>query len=187
MPKKVELAIGVTVAQYRAWEKMQKKAEIANFIAQRLRERYIYSLRTEPKNGFAILAVSCLLVETVQSFRFGWATTRKKGRPEKTFEAFFKENARFPELNGYGKEIYTNIRCGILHQGETLSGWKITRKQDFPLFTKKTLQINAVKFQNRLNGSIGDYARELKRSDWNSEIWKRFRKKMDKVIEHCVK
>lgn len=65
----------VTVADYTAWKKESeaRKIELATFIKERLHERYIDPITgNEQTNGFAIMALSCLLMETLESFYRGW-------------------------------------------------------------------------------------------------------------------
>ena len=77
------------------------------------------------------------------------------------------------------------MRCGILHQGETKKGWKISRKSEYPLFDKESLRINATEFHNQLDKVLGNYREELKISDWNSNIWKCLREKLEFIIHNC--
>ena len=126
-----------------------------------------------------MMASYCLLIETLQSFKNGWGDTKRKS--EKAFKQFFKDNNKFGSLKNKGNEIYTNIRCGILHQGETTGGWRIRRKGK--LVENKT--INATKFGIKLEETLNDYKNQLIDSEWDSHIWKKFRKKMKKIIKNC--
>ena len=96
----------------------------------------------------------------------------------------FKGNPHFKELKQKGSIIYKNIRCGILHQGETTGGWKITREGK-KLYDSKTNTLNAVLFAERMERSLSDYRKGLITSEWDSEIWDNFRTKMRKVIQNC--
>src|SRR5260370_15300947 len=132
----------VTVGGYNAWENeadsgWSKKPE---FIRRRLCERYIdpvKALTLHPdtkirKSGFYIMAVSCLLIETLVSFWRGWETTEPHkdaaghnipGKSREAFKIFFEEENRFAVFQG--TEFYKRIRYGILHQGEATGGWTI--------------------------------------------------------------
>ena len=192
-------ADAVTVAVYRGWELEADHgwSKKPDFIGRRLFERYIEPVRAldlhpdtkEKKNGFYIMAVSCLLIETLESFWEGWETTephrdnrgnRVPGRSRDAFDRFFRRQARFGVFDG--SDFYKRVRCGILHQGETTSGWKILRSG--PLFDgNKT--VNAVRFHNQLRSAIGDYVRELQTSAPGSQVRINFDQKMSAVIRNC--
>jgi hypothetical protein len=120
----------VTVKTYLDWEKEHDHgwSRKPQFIRQRLYERYIDPVRAldlhpdtqDKKNGFYIMAVSCLLIETIVSFWRGWETTertkKQKGKSARAFKMFFRTQPRFEGFRG--TKFYRNIRCGILHQGE---------------------------------------------------------------------
>jgi hypothetical protein len=80
--------------------------------------------------GFAMLALDCLLIDTIQSFREG----RLKGseaRTAKAFVDFFRASARLSvefQSRRVIDEFYDAIRCGLMHDGETRKGWRIKRR-----------------------------------------------------------
>jgi hypothetical protein len=189
----------VTVGDYKAWENeagsgWSKKPE---FIRRRLFERYIdpvKALDCHPdtkrlKNGFYIMAVSCLLIETLVSYWRGWETTEPHkdaaarqvpGKSREAFRIFFHEEGRFAEFQG--TEFYKRIRCGILHQGEATGGWTISREGS--LFDG-TSEVNATKFHNKLAAAIRDYESNLKNPLPGSSLRNNFDKKMKAVIANC--
>lgn len=178
----------VTVDDYNQYLADDDKEAIACFVFNRLYSRYIKPYKYEKKkykreykNGFSMMASYCLLIETLQSFKNGWAHSNR--RSEQAFKDFFKNNIHFQELNNQGSEIYKKIRCGILHQGETTGGWKITRESRV-LVENKT--INAYKFGNRLEMCLLDYRCELLKAEWDSEVWDNLRTKMRKILHHCT-
>ena len=83
-----ELAKKITIAMYREYERTQDRAAIAKMIKQRFTERYITPLRGDPnrKNGFSLMAISCLMIEALQSFYEGWEEFR--GKSQQAFEDF---------------------------------------------------------------------------------------------------
>ena len=89
-----------------------------------------------------MVASACLLIETYMAFKNGAKTTKGKGK--KYFQNFFNTEPEFKIFKGSSipKEFYNNVRCGILHQGETNKGWTITRKKESPLFDKTTFQLS---------------------------------------------
>jgi hypothetical protein len=108
------------------------------------------------------------------------------GRGRWIFSGFFGRTKRFREFEVYATSFYEDVRSGILHQGETKGGWRITRKREFPVLTVNNVKkIQAAKFLNRLDASLFDYCRDLKSADWNAERWKKARRKMNHIINNC--
>jgi len=111
----------------------------------------------ERRYGFSILAIDCLLIETLQSFREG--LTDSKGKLKNMFVNFLM------------------IRCGILHQaeimGETLL-WSIGMAKGKKL--DGTTYVNRTKFQELIKKEKDLYCEDLKDKD-NIDIRKNFRKK----------
>jgi len=182
--EEVLLSKKIRVKDYKNLVRQQNKEQIAQFIFGRFYERYIDPLKGIPKykkNGFCIMANCCLMIEALESFYQGWENTSNKSR--KAFENFFNRVAQFNELSLYSSEFYKNVRCGILHQAETTGGWRVIRKG--PLFDSKGLTINATKFLNELEKYLREYRGKLIESNWDDEIWKNLRKKMNSIINNC--
>lgn len=185
MNKKIKLANDFTIEDYEKLEKDQNKERIAYFVFQRLSERYWDPLENSTKkNGFSIMANSCLLIETYESFRQGWKDTN--GPDFRPFDLFFERELGFKDFkNEYSAKFYFNVRCGILHQGETTRGWKITRLKEAPIFNRAEKTINAAKFFKELRKSLEAYRDLLITADWDSEVWVNCRKKISFIIQNC--
>ena len=180
------LSTNYSIEKYKKLETAQNKAEIANFFVERFTERYISpinSTASTQKSGFCTMAVSCLLIEALESFWSGWPDTDHKG--PLPFCQFFSRCQRFHSLIGYAPAFYKHVRCGILHQAETTGGWTIDRHRDTPLFDPTGPRVNATKFHKALSLEIIDHANLLKVKDWNSGHWLKFRKKMKAVCKNC--
>lgn len=180
---KTMLSSRVSVADYKKMEEGRDQSAITKFIKERISERYINPMRVDPKkkNGFTIMAISCLLIETLESFFQGWSDTNNKS--QSAFCNFFDRNNGFSSFRGEGQSFHKHVRCGILHQGETTGGWHIRR--DGPLFQKKTKTINAKLFHDEIGNVLESYCNELQGSDWSAPIWKSLRKKMHSVCKNC--
>src|SRR5713101_3769835 len=164
----------VTVGDYMAWqtEGEQGKHKIAEFFQERLSERYIepvLALNADEKNGFAIMALSCLLIETYETFRQGWQSS--DGKSKKAFGYFFDREDLFRDFKGHAEAFWKNVRCGILHQGETTGGWRITRENGEPLFDSGTRTVHATKFHALMAKVIDNYRAALKTSSVGTDIW----------------
>lgn len=186
LDKNIKLSSKTTISDYYLMLEKEEKSKIAHFIFERLTERYLLPLEYVPlefKNGFSIMANMCLLIETYESFRQGWNDTTD---PEiMPFKSFFNREVLFCDFKNYSRDFYLNVRCGILHQGETKKGWKITRKEDYPLFSETEKRINANKFLKALRGTLEAYKDLLISSNWNDEVWIKCRKKVDYIINNC--
>lgn len=177
----------VTIFDYNNLVSKKDKNAISDFIFHRLHCRYLLPFeKTDKKfkNGFSIMANCCLLIETLQSFKNGWEDTRNKS--EQAFKGFLTTDKNFEELKKLSNEFYKNVRCGILHQGETTGGWTINRKGGKNIYDSKTKTIDAIRFSQQLKLSLKEYSQSLKQSDWDEEIWDNFRVKMRKVISNCA-
>lgn len=86
--------------------------------------------------GFSIMALDCLLIETLAQFYLGLKTSDdarcKKGRKMSNTEFYvgflYRNSLRLKEVfdtEQKARLFYKTIRCGILHQGETTGSSKI--------------------------------------------------------------
>jgi hypothetical protein len=188
-PNQTELASGFTVADYKSAVERQDRDKIADAIRHRFTERYIEPVTSSDGkkiHGFTIMAVSCLMIESLESFRQGWVNSGGKGMGQLAFCGFFDCHTEFECFRGYSAKFYKNVRCGILHQAETTGGWKITQRETVSLFVPDPLPtINATLFLQNLHTVLDSYCDMLKVADWGSEEWQNVRKKMDALCKHC--
>lgn len=160
------------------------KIQIADFILERFSERYIIpieNLNKNEKHGFSIMAISCLMIESLESFKNGWETS--KNRSEAAFKSFFNSEPEFSDFRTCSSDFYKNVRCGILHQSETTNGWKIRRDGELLKNSNKT--INASKFLIQLKKVLISYTETLKTSEWDSANWDNLRRKLRVLISNC--
>ncbi|MEX2120228.1 MAG: hypothetical protein WD847_11595 [Pirellulales bacterium] len=133
--------------------------------------------------GFAVLAIDCLLVETLEAFRLGLKDTGRESR--KTFCHFLTERPLFKVhfTKEQAELFYKHFRCGILHQAEVGSGSKVWSVGPLIQSDGATLTINRTKFHGRLKADFQSYLAEL-RDPANAQLRKHFRTKMDFVCRH---
>lgn len=178
-----KLSSSTRKSDYLRLQTASDREAIAKFFVERLTERFITPIESIPassKHGFAVMALSCLLVETLESFWLGREKTPKyQGAP--TFRQFFTRIACFHELIPQAEQFYEHIRCGILHQGETTGKWTVVRNG--PLFDPAGPTINATKFHRGLKQEIKDYAALLSAEPWDGERWENFRAKMKFICD----
>ena len=183
MSAETKLSSSTTVAEYQKMVDKNDRDAISNFIFERFNERYLVPFSDKSiKHGFSMMAVSCLMIEALESFRQGWSNSNS--RSALAFCYFFDRSDHFSELRGKHQEFYKHIRCGLLHQAETTGGWKITRKGT-QFVESENRVIDATIFMNRLELEIKSYVNELKSSEWNSDIWKNTKSKLKHICKQC--
>jgi hypothetical protein len=188
----------------------KQRLEVTKFLDDRYRERFFDPIRclkkaqgNEAGYGFAIMALCCLMIETIESYRQGLPSASKDDMEalEKlpvngtsgeyslkgpfrncsgwVFEEFFgfdNHKRYFPDVSG--KTFYQNIRCGLLHQAQTKGGWLIGRVGSY-WDEGPPGSINRDEFSERLEECFRDYLRELQaEQNWDSDTWKATRKKV---------
>lgn len=153
----------------------------------RIRGRYldiVSEFEDLPYAGFAVLALDCLLIETLQQFKEGKPETPSSKSGE-YFERFLTETS-FGEFfdKARAKRFYEQIRCGILHQAEVKESSRVLIRHNEPLVRDtpdgKGLIINRKKFHRRLVDEFEAYVAALRDSK-NSDLREKFKKKMDHI------
>lgn len=177
--RSVFLSNNVTVGQYLEMVASRDKDSICRFFVSRFAERYLDPVDSGPgdpnRHGFAIMAISCLMIEALESFFQGWVDSR--GRSRDAFHRFFSRWESFSDFRDVSGDFYRHVRCGILHQAETSGGWLVVRKG--PLLSGKT--VNSAEFVKRLRDVLDGYAEILRSDPWESDCWNCFRSKMDYI------
>ncbi len=154
--------------------------------------------------GFSIMALCCLLVETLQSFYEGGRNpgtttlaehcTYPAGRCVKdpstasAFKRFLKQSPYFKEDFKNSKicgDFAIDVRNALLHEAETRHGWLITRS--FPaerilLECEEGYKLNRTNFYRALSGEFNDYLLRLRDSSQDAQR-KNFLKKMDSISD----
>lgn len=143
--------------------------------------KYINKIEKYKYSGFAIMALDCLLIETLQQFSDG--VPNNEGHSKRRYVKYLIDN--FDEFDSdIAKMFYDKIRCGILHQAEVKSSSRIRIDSNLPIVKyskdRKGLIINRRKFHKNLLEIINNYIDELKNSE-NIDLRKNFRKKMDYI------
>jgi len=139
-------------------------------------------------SGFAIMALDCLLIETLQQFYEGKLKTPKNQGKEyfrrfltgSSFRDFFDDNM--------AEEFYDSVRCGILHQAETKGSSRILIRSGAPLVSwvedRNGLVINRHLFHEQLECEFEHYVARLRQNDPpDEELRSRFKRKMDIICQ----
>lgn len=179
MSQFTQLSSSITVSKYRELEANNDRKAIGRFLIERFDERYFLPIEnSSKKHGFTILAVACLVIETLESFYQGKIDTKKESK--RIFLDFLIRDTPLKVLANGGDWFYTDIRCGILHQSESRGGWRVLRKG--PLLDFQARTINATRMLRILRAEVKNYAQKLQTDD---QLWENFCKKMNGVCLNC--
>jgi len=186
--RNVELASGFTVGDYYGAVRTHSQDVIAEAIHRRFTERYLAPVTDPagPLHGFTMMAIACLMIEALQSFRRGWPDTSGRGQGEQAFCSFFDDEGGFAPFRGHAHDFYKGVRCGILHQAETTLGWRIRRRGDLLSVNVGIRTVNAKKFVAALQRVLDRYRDTLITAAWDDTSWVLLRKKMERVCANCT-
>ena len=201
----------IDIIKLTEWLKNDSKDELSDFFYHRFYNRYLKPFDYENidykknyKNGFTIMASCCLLIETFVSYRepIFLDTNSKSERcfgyfflTQKEFNSFSKGGlilSEYMDLNrkplknkGIPSDFYKNIRCGILHNGETKNKWRVVRNGE--LFDQANKKINATLFMERLKEVMNEFRNDLKISDFNDVIWINYKSRLKNLIDKSIR
>lgn len=178
----VMLATEFSVSRYQRAVADKDVKALASFVERRFMERYIKPISGAERHGFSIMSICCLMIESLVSFRRGWSATEENG--DKVFAYFFGMHEEFKALEPLAKRFYGHVRNGLLHQAETTGGWRIRRDRE-PLFEAGTKTIEADHFRDGVEAALRKYCGELREQDWESVLWRNFRRKMDAICRNA--
>lgn len=193
----MEIAKGFTATDFKklnllSFTDLDRAIEVLN---QRLDERYI-----EPadrliqfengvsaqykKYGFTILAIDCLLIETLQSFYEGIIDS--SGKSKDLFANFLLQRNQFScyfKTKNDAKAFYKNFRCGILHQAQTFNNTKVQVIGDLISQRDGFTIVNRIKFHEAVKTEVRKYIELLKEKN-DQTLINNFRKKMNFIANN---
>jgi hypothetical protein len=153
--------------------------EMINIFYDRIESRYLKPVRLIARDneigefsGFSILAIDCLIIETLNQFYLGVDETVS---PHKmAFWNFFQNSDHFKNHFSQIKAFtfYSHYRCGILHQAQTKlkSVVRIDQKEMIQTVTARVsdgLIVDRSRFHSALEDEIASYTQKLKNGDVN--------------------
>jgi len=132
--------------------------------------------------GFAILAIDCLLIESLQGFREG--VTDHTGKSGALIRKFLAERAEFKALfssEQIAGDFYKHYRCALLHSGQTDGDFRVRRSGQMIQFVEgKGVDLNRTAFHEAVKRELDRYLDEL-RAGSDTNLRNSFRMKMDAV------
>ena len=112
-------------------------------------------------NGFTIMALNCLLIETLYQFKEGQDKTPSR-QNKKAYSDFLMQE--FPDFNtkDIAESFYTDIRCGILHSAQTKNESRLSDREGFVVtFEGCTLVVSVKGVSSLLKTYFENYLQKL--------------------------
>jgi len=148
--------------------------------------RFIELIEGHENSGFAVLALDCLLIETLQQFREGVPETPRK--KSKEYFLRFLTGTLFGKFfdRGLAEMFYEQIRCGILHQAEIKGSSRVLIRQQVPLVSLAEdgngLIVNRKLFHRQLIEEFENYVSQLRENNPPDEkLRHNLKRKMDYI------
>ena len=169
--------------------KENERATLISVIEHRLSRRFfkvIDNAKREDISSFMTMSICCMLIETLECFIQGIPDTSGSGGSERAFKDFFKRTkGDFPGLDANSTDFYLNVRCGLLHQAETMNGWFLVKFGKIFEEQGKIKIINGELFYDATKKAVSDYLKLLSESDFNNAIWNKAFAKLKQVCDNC--
>lgn len=136
-----------------------------------------------PYFGFTIMAINCLLVETIQSFLMGKKSTKDQSRELSVIFLTTADSFKtyFP-TGDVAEQFYEDIRCGILHIGETQHLSLVRADGDVITQHEGGMVVNRNKFHLLLRKEFETYLTKLRAKE-TSQSRKDLRSKMKRKMD----
>lgn len=137
---------------------------------------------TERRFGFTILALDCLLVETLEAFRQGLTDTRSKSQELCT--NFLSQRPAFKQFftKDLAARFYKEFRCGIAHNAQVFGTGRVWSVGSLLTLDSDRITVNRTAFHGALMQELADYLHQL-RNPANSQLRAKFRTKMDFIAD----
>ena len=131
------------------------------------------------QNGFSIMALECLLIETFAQFLKGLDDTH--GVSKKEYIDFLINSLNCFPSKAAAESFYSCIRCGILHQAQTKKNSGLTFGEAYAIeYCDNFLMVSVDTFTNELRNFFRWYCQQLKNSG-NNLLRLNFIKEMDYI------
>ncbi len=152
-----------------------------NIFQDRMHGRFMQQINLLRKdlttNGFAIMALECLLIESLGQFVSGKDNNRNCSATE--YQEFLKDQLGFTAEDA--KNFYHCIRCGILHQAQTNNqSALIPYGYDVTFYEGGLFFVGVDRFCEMMDQYFNDYCDRLLDSQ-NTILRLNFIKKMDYI------
>lgn len=167
--------------------------EAIKILDARIKERYLdpsdllvaseeKTSPTKRRFGFTILAIDCLLIETLQAFIEGKKHT--KNQSKQMFRNFLTTRQSFSEYfnQQLAVRFFYDYRCGILHQAEIPRESLVWSVGPLLKLNGTRMIINRTKFHEALKLEFISYLTDLNIPQ-NAKLRQHFRNKIDYICQ----
>lgn len=155
-----------------------------NIVEDRIKGRWLDAadqLLDEPNSGFAILALDCIVLESLWGFMNGRAV------PKRQEQQVYQDILKSPHF-GLSADVIEKfrglVRNGIMHDAETRSRWVVEKTVPRQVIAQKNKRgdyvLNRTKFHNALKAAFGEWVKKLR--DGDAAMRDNMRKRMNEVI-----
>lgn len=157
-----------------------------DIFTSRFNERYFNPikklLKCPRKNGFAIMALNCLLIDTFYQFENGVNSTSIHNK-EKYVSFLLNNLSSIIASEDIAIKFYKSIRCGILHSAQTKDGSTLCYKSNDAIEYRNnhnSINVNVCKFSDEMLIYFNNYISRLNSGYLNTR--KNFIKKMNYIF-----
>ncbi len=158
-------------------------------VQSRIQKRFLdlaSHLRAKRHAGFAILALDCLLLETIEAFRNG----KRACNPGESRAACIRLLTASPHFRQFfdaarAGGFFAAVRNGLLHDGETRDGWLVKSADRYGLIQdldEGYVVVNRDKFHLAIEAEFHDYLAALSVPQ-NAELRMNLAKALDDLCE----
>lgn len=189
----MQIAPGIDAVRWQALQLDDPEStdwiEAVSILRARINERFIDPIDqliateaakpiSERRFGFAVLAIDCLLVETLEAFIEGLEDTRS--RSGEMFKNYLTRRQGFASFfdEALAKKFFKHFRCGILHQAEIAGDGKVWTVGPLINVNGDAVTVNRNLFHETLKNEFNSYLSELLDAR-NKTLRENFRKKMN--------
>jgi len=159
----------------------QKAIEI---VEDRIRGRFVIwidKVASEQFSGFVVIALDCLMLETLNGFMTG----KKSAGDCSVYEEFLSTQKHFNLDKDIARSFCTNVRNGLIHDTVTKRKWLVEKtKPDGKIVEKDcdgNFVLNRSLFHAALKSEFEDWLAELRKG--NTKARENLRKRMNQVCE----
>jgi len=134
-------------------------------------------------SGFAVLALDCIVLESLWGFMNG--KSLPKGQERDVYRNILK-GSRFGWTDKQCDDFREFVRNGLMHDAETRKGWRV--EKSIPRYSiidqskHGGYRINRTMFHEALKAAVADWIKELRRGQ-DSDLRENMRHRMDQIIK----
>ena len=123
--------------------------EAIKILKDRIEGRYLNQIELLSNdinvNGFAIMALNCLLIETLYQFKEGKDKTPSHHNKEVYSDFLMQEFPLVFNTQNIAESFYSNIRCGILHSAQTKNESRLSDREGVAVVLEGNTLVVSVK------------------------------------------